>query len=201
MTLTLTVLRCPPNVAPEVRAGDRRRVFHRSRPRKRLGAAGPGKAPVETALRHRLPPGDLAGRRHEHQRHLHQSRYIAAGKRPPRIFCKTGTESCSGEYEIEVGLAEAASDRPWGQLRRPAAGAGPFGNPFDDDIFAPVPTPPPAPRRLRPEQDRAPFSPRLPDYFDPLQPEEDVYPVNTGGSQPGSFGCDQPAAGAIGVAG
>jgi type VI secretion system protein ImpI/type VI secretion system protein len=176
MALTLTVLRCPPNVAPEVR-----------------NVTG-GEFSIGRGAENDWVLPDPA--RHLSKRHCviayRQGTWQIAGtstngtfingdtspleSRPPQVL-QDGDRIVLGVYEIEVGLA-AASDRPWGQSPTPsAAGAGPFGNPFDDDIFAPVPPPPPAPGASGLEQDRGPFSPRLPDYFDPLQPEEEVYPV------------------------
>ncbi len=141
MTLTLTVLRCPPNVAPEVRQVTG-------------GEFSIGRGPENDWV---LP--DPA--RHLSKRHCviayRQGTWQVAGTstngtfingdtspletRTPHIL-EDGDRIVVGVYEIEVGLA-AASDRPLGQSPAAlAAGAGPFGNPFDDDIFAPALTPP-----------------------------------------------------------
>jgi type VI secretion system protein ImpI/type VI secretion system protein len=175
MTLTLTVLRCPPNVAPEVREVTG-------------GEFSIGRGPDNDWV---LP--DPA--RHLSKRHCviayRQRTWQVAGTstngtfingdtspletRPPQTL-QDGDRIALGAYEIEVGLA-LPSDRPWGQSpTASAAAAGPFGNPFDDDVFAPAPQPPPALGASGTGQDRGRLSPRLPDFFDPLQPEEGAYP-------------------------
>jgi type VI secretion system protein ImpI/type VI secretion system protein len=92
--------------------------------------------------------------------------------RAPHIL-EDGDRIVLGVYEIEVGLT-AASDRLWGQS--PSADGGAFGNPFNDDIFAAAPAPSPAGGTVGMAQVPSLLSARLPDNFNPLQPEEDSYP-------------------------
>jgi type VI secretion system FHA domain protein len=174
MTLTLTVLRCPPNVAPEVRQVTG-------------GEYSIGRGPDNDWV---LP--DPA--RHLSKRHCviayRQGAWQVAGTSTNGTFINRETSPLEaraphtltdgdrlilGVYEIEVQLTdETAAAQSRGQ---PASKSdSPFGSLFDDDIFAPAPSPSPPRSTAGSGHDLGPFASTLPETFDPLRPDEDDDP-------------------------
>ena len=103
-----------------------------------MGAARPDEAPVEAALRPRLPQRHLAGGRDQHQRHVCQPRRGAARNPGPHTVVD-GDRLILGVYEIEIRLVEEAQPS-WRRSAPVADGRrDPFSDPFDDDLFAPSP--------------------------------------------------------------
>jgi type VI secretion system protein ImpI len=172
MPITLTVLRCPPAVAPEVR--------HVTGGEFSIGRG------VENDWVLPDPAKQLS------KRHciiaFRQGSWQVAGtstngtfinrdetpleSRPPHILVD-GDRLTLGVYEIEVRLVE---DAPLSWSRSDpstAAKPGPFGNPFDDDPFASGPPLQPLP--AAPEQGLSPFSSTLPAEYDPLMPDQEAY--------------------------
>ena len=174
MPLTLTVLRCPPSVAPEVRqvtGGE----FSLGRgadndwvlpdPSKHLSKR-------HCVIAYRKGAWQVAGT-------STNGTFVNRDQTPlesraPQVL-SDGDRLTLGEYEIEVRLTEEAQ-ASWGRAA-PAGKPDPFGNPFDDDPFAPAPA---RAQIAAPGLGSNPYEPVLPADFDPLLPDkEDVFPAPT----------------------
>jgi type VI secretion system protein ImpI/type VI secretion system protein len=174
MPLTLTVLRCPPSVAPEVRqvtGGE----FSLGRgadndwvlpdPSKHLSKR-------HCVIAYRKGAWQVAGT-------STNGTFVNRDQTPlesraPQVL-SDGDRLTLGEYEIEVRLTEEAQ-ASWGRAA-PAGKPDPFGNPFDDDPFAPAPA---RAQIAAPRLGSNPYEPVLPPDFDPLLPDkEDVFPAPT----------------------
>ena len=181
MKLSMTVLRCPDQVAPEARTvsgGE----FHVGR--------GPD---VDWVL---PDPDRLLSKRHFAVAFRGGSWQVAdtstngtylnteadsIGRGTPRSL-RDGDRLRLGAYEIEIRLAEQpAQGDAIGGFGGSSAGSGvhpgqsPFGDPFAEDLLAPSP----APRRPFDEPayrdlGMAPTNAQLPHDFDPLAPEENA---------------------------
>jgi type VI secretion system protein ImpI len=172
MPLTLTVLRCPPTVAPEVRQ-----------------VTG-GEFSIGRGHENDWVLADPA--KHLSKRHcviaFRQGTWQVAGTSTNGTFLNRdesplesgaphtlvdGDRLVLGVYEIEVHLVEE-TPASWGRSAPvTAAKPDPFGNPFDDDPFA---------RGSFTQQQApiagsgsglSPFTPKLPAEFDPLLPDEE----------------------------
>jgi type VI secretion system FHA domain protein len=172
MRLTLTILRCPPTVAPEVR--------HVTG-----GEFSIGRGPDNDWV---LP--DPA--KHLSKRHcvvaFRQGTWQVAGtstngtfvnrdeapleSRTPHTLAD-GDRLILGDYEIEVRLVDEAQASWSRSVPASAAKPDPFGNPFDDDPFAPSSFARPHPPAAVPDSGLTPFSSSLPAEFDPLLPDEE----------------------------
>nr|WP_294553781.1 type VI secretion system-associated FHA domain protein TagH [uncultured Rhodopila sp.] len=176
MPLSLTVLRCPPTVAPEVRqvGGGEYSIGRGSDndwvladPAKHLS-----KRHCVIAFRHGA--WQVAGTSSNGTFINRGESPLEAG--PPRTLAD-GDRLILGAYEIEVRITEEPQASRWQAV--PGGGAKPASadNPFDDDPFAPAPYArgQGSPGRPGPVPDQ--FSPALPADFDPLLPEtDDVLP-------------------------
>ena len=176
MPLTLTVLRCPPAVAPEVRqvAGGEFSIGR--------GADNDWVLPDPTkhlSKRHcviafRKGTWQVAGTSTNGTFVNRDEKSLESGA--PRTLAD-GDRLILGDYEIEVRVTEE-SQQSWGRPA-PAAKPDPFGNPFDDDPFAPIRQPRSQPP-LAPEPGLGSYSPLLPATSDPQSPENDeVFPGPT----------------------
>jgi len=174
MPLTLTVLRCPPSVAPEVRqvtGGE----FSLGRgadndwvlpdPSKHLSKR-------HCVIAYRKGAWQVAGTS-TNGTFVNRDQTPLESRAPQTL--SDGDRLTLGEYEIEVRLTEEAQ-QSWARPA-PAAKPDPFGNPFDDDPFAPAP---PRAHAATPGPGSSQYAPVLPPDFDPLLPDkEEIFPGPT----------------------
>ncbi|HVZ09619.1 type VI secretion system-associated FHA domain protein TagH [Rhodopila sp.] len=197
MILTLTMLRCPPTVVPDVRQLSG-------------GEFSIGRSPDSDWV---LPDSDKEVSRRHCVIAFRNGAWSIAGTSANGTFLNRGEERLEetgprvlahgdrirfGAYEIEVGLDDQRSDpgighaidhpidhaighgighaagRPVGQPRAGGFGAGggfssPFGDGFGDDPFAPPPA------VLPPAPEMGFSAPSLPADFNPLLPEEEAF--------------------------
>src|SRR5271166_4839694 len=179
MTLTLTVLRCPPTVAPEVRQVTGGEFSIGRGPDNDWVLPDPTKhlSKRHCVIAFRNGTWQVAGTS-TNGTFINRDEAPLESRAPHTLV--DGDRLILGVYEIEVRLVEEAQ-QSWGRPGPAVAGKpDPFGNPFGDDPFAsssnhrtqaPVAAPGP---RLRS------YSPALPAEFDPLLPdEEEAFPRPT----------------------
>jgi predicted component of type VI protein secretion system len=138
MPLTLTMLRCPPNVAPEVRQVNGGEFYIGRGPENDWVLADPAKhlSKRHCVIAFRNGTWQVAGTS-TNGTFLNRDD-TPLESRSPRAL-EDGDRLILGVYEIEVRLTEEA-DASWGRPRSASpAKPDPFGNPFDDDPFAPSP--------------------------------------------------------------
>ena len=173
MTLTLTMLRCPPTVAPETRqvTGGNFSIGRGHDNDWVLPDPDKQLSKQHCVIAFRRGAWQVAGT-------STNGTFINRDEEPlesrsPRPL-EDGDRLHVGDYEIEVRLSDEARSA-WAQSG-PGAGLGatatpdPFANPFGDDPFSPNPFAAPAGPTGGPELRLRPFSATLPAEFDPLAP-------------------------------
>lgn len=173
MPLTLTVLRCPPSVAPEVRqvTGGEFSIGRGSENNWVLPDPDKHLSKRHCVIAFRQGIWQVAGTSTNGTFINREEAPLESGA--PRTL-EDGDRLILGVYEIEVRLVEEAQ-QSWGRSAPAAARkSDPFSNPFEDDPFAPRPfmSPPVTPAVAGP--DLSGFSSRLPAEFDPLLPDDDA---------------------------
>jgi type VI secretion system FHA domain protein len=171
MTLTLTVLRCPPTVAPEVREVTGGEFSIGRGPDNQWVLPDPTKhlSKRHCVLAFRNGTWQVAGTS-TNGTFVNRDE-VPLESRGPRTL-EDGDRLILGVYEIEIRLVEAA--QPSWRRSTPVADArrDPFSDPFDDDLFAPSPRD----RAQTPDSNPAPesYSPALAPDFDPLLPDDEA---------------------------
>jgi type VI secretion system protein ImpI len=173
MPLSLTVLRCPPTVAPEVRqvGGGEFSIGRGSDNDWVLADPAKHLSKRHCVIAYRHGTWQVAGTSSNGTFLNRAESPLEAG--PPRTL-SDGDRLILGAYEIEVRITEEQQASRWqGGAAKPASA----DNPFDDDPFAPPGYSRVQASPARPGPASAQFSPALPADFDPLLPEtDDVLP-------------------------
>jgi type VI secretion system FHA domain protein len=173
MTLTLTVLRCPPTVAPEVREVTGGEFSIGRGPDNQWVLPDPTKhlSKRHCVLAFRNGTWQVAGTS-TNGTFVNRDEVPLESRGPHTVV--DGDRLILGVYEIEIRLVEEAQPS-WRRSAPVADGRlDPFGKPFDDDLFAPSPHD----RAQKREADQGfasdPYSPALAPDFDPLLPDDEA---------------------------
>jgi type VI secretion system protein ImpI len=175
MSLTLTVLRCPPSVAPEVRQVTGGEYSIGRGPDTDWVLPDPTKylSKRHCVIAFRQGTWQIAGT-------STNGTFINRSKTPleeqvPHVLAN-GDRLILGVYEIEATLAEDARTSWGGPAQAAPPPPDPFSNPFGDDPFAPAATIRPAPHVDMGDPGLSAFSTALPADFNPLLPDDDIGP-------------------------
>ena len=173
MTLTLTVLRCPPTVAPEVRQVTGGEFSIGRGPDNQWVLPDPTKhlSKRHCVLAFRNGVWQVAGTS-TNGTFVNRDEVSLESRGPHTV--EDGDRLILGVYEIEIRLAEEAQPS-WRRSAPIADGRrDPFSDPFDDDLFAPNPRDRGQTRDANPASGLDPYSPALAPDFDPLLPDDEA---------------------------
>jgi type VI secretion system protein ImpI/type VI secretion system protein len=176
MPLSLTVLRCPPTVAPEVRhiGGGEFSIGRGADNDWVLPDPAKHLSKRHCVIAYRHGAWQVAGTSSNGTFLNRAESPLEAG--PPHPLAD-GDRLVLGAYEIEVRIVDEPRASAWQAAPAGAAKPASLDNPFDDDPFASSSYPPVQASSGRPAPISGPFSPTLPADFDPLAPEsDDIHP-------------------------
>jgi type VI secretion system protein ImpI/type VI secretion system protein len=171
MPLTLTVLRCPPSVAPEVRqvTGGEYSIGRGAENDWVLPDPAKQISKRHCVIAFRRGTWQIAGTS-TNGTFINRDDTPLESRSPHTLV--DGDRLILGSYEIEARLFEETQPSWNRSAPAPAAKPDPFGNPFDNDPFAtpPLVSPPASSADLA----RDPYAAGLPAEFNPLLPDDEA---------------------------